>query len=204
MNYLYDTKGMTGLSLAELAERYDAVVLDTGALDSDMSNRQARRKYRRDVRQVAWTGKLCTVDDAISEARVVFRGVDSLRVRVVSGEDFERGFFQGLINEILPIARGTGVLRAHKDFPLTDVKLAALALALRRRYETVAFASSDKPLLRMVGYLQTGGILDYPTEFRVGAGRYFFTRGSDRKFYPFSEMPVSVKRYPPNPPRRRE
>lgn len=139
------------LTLRQVLANYERVVFDTSVLRAEKSVDAAYRcQFSRALDD---DRRLVTVNDVVSEAWTWLRHVDKdfyRRIRKRSmGLDGVQVQYLGFLHHLLKRADALGVIDVRKNRPMTDVKVAALAMTLAMRAR-VALISSDRRLNELV------------------------------------------------------
>lgn len=138
------------LTLGEVLASYPRVVFDTSVLRAEKSVDAA---YRCQFSEALDDRRLITVSDVVSEAWTWLRHVDREFYKRIRRRSMELGSVQveyhGFLHHLLHKAEALGVIDSKKNRPMTDVKVAALAMTLAVR-SPVALISSDRRLNELV------------------------------------------------------
>ncbi len=139
----------THQTLENIAQNYNFVIFDTSILDATKAERKLREEYRSKLLKT-----LNEYDNifTISEVRLESKGYTSPRyLKTMSKRRLL--YYDDILAYIKPLAEGLNITRMSKEYPLTDLRLATLTLALSFHIEKTAFLSSDRELNKFIYFL---------------------------------------------------
>ncbi|MEK6849364.1 MAG: hypothetical protein AABY01_02215 [Nanoarchaeota archaeon] len=146
-------------TIGQVLERHKRVVFDTSILDAGESPHGLR--YRGEIRRAMKSDRLLTVKDVVYEAWTMLRHFrrDPLFERVQWHQrnlEAEQVTYVGFLEHLIKKAKeyektkSYAIINKKKDYPYTDVNVAALTMTLAHQFADVALVSSDRPLNELV------------------------------------------------------